>query len=47
MSILTPTPDDFAVFVVRFLYIVEVSEVAGFVGLYELSCRPHRAVVVD
>jgi hypothetical protein len=32
---------------VRLLHIVKVSEVAGFVGLYEFACRPHGTVVVD
>lgn len=47
MSVLATAPYGFAVFVVRFFDIVEVAEVAGVVGLYELACRPHRAVVVD
>lgn len=47
MSVLATAPDGFAAFVVGLFYVVEVSEVAGFVGLYELACRPHRAVVID
>lgn len=47
MSILATAPDGFAVLVVRLLHIVKVSEVAGFVGLYEFACRPHGTVVVD
>jgi hypothetical protein len=47
MSVLATASDCFAVFVVGFLYIVEISEVAGFVGLYEFACRPHGAVMID
>lgn len=47
MSILATAPDGFAAFVVRLFYVVEISEVAGFVGFYQFACRPHRAVVVD
>lgn len=47
MSILATAPDGFAVFVVRLFDVVEVSEVARLIGLYEFACCPHRAVMVD